>query len=509
MKPLAALVKAYRGGEWLEASLESVRRQCAGAVVVLSDGPWREVAGTSHPPENCRAPLERFRRRHPEFPVVVQTLRRNASTTESQYAVGMDLIGTHFGRDCGVLLLDTDEVWDDAELAKLRAAMSEDTGALVFRSRIWTYLRSPLWRVAPQEDARVVVGLARPGLPTGKSRLADIHKHYKPAQIRDVGCVFHHFGYVRDDPDEITAKLERSTSQDRVPTRPDWKRVVWDVLPRGANLHPQTGFERCWGRVEPVTADMLPPAATDADAFWAGLAWHGSDQVETLLDDDPRWRTRAESMPPDESPPTVVSESMLPAVRRLGLPEFLRPHLRMSLRETAQLMGLARGVPAGGTALEIGSGKGGSMAAMMAAVRPSAYLVAVDPYLPYDEHNVNLDRNVREGSADEFAGVVARMRADGFGPGVRAMPVASADAVGSFPDDTLDLILVDGNHSFEHCKQDLDLWWPKLRTGGVLLVHDYATRFPGVVRAVREFEAERGVRLALPLRSTLAWLRKI
>ena len=65
---LIALYKAFTGGEWFEASLESAARHTDGAVVVFSRRPWL----TSLPVENdCERPLARFMARHPAYRIEV------------------------------------------------------------------------------------------------------------------------------------------------------------------------------------------------------------------------------------------------------------------------------------------------------------------------------------------------------------------------------------------------------------------------------------------------------
>lgn len=522
MKPLVACYKAYRGGEWLNASLESISKQCAGAVIALSDQPWKgaiPLADGSYPPENCTEPLTKFRQRHPEFKIV--TVRTPANThSNQQYRLGMECIAKSFGKDCGVLIVDTDEVWNEADLLTLRQTMSNNHNALCFRSAIWTYLRSPLWRVTPQESARVVVGLANPDLPTGKSRMADVYSLYPRNKIVDVPCNFHHFGYVRLDPEEITSKLANSTTQDQVPTRPQWKEIVWDTLPEGTNLHPQVGFEKCWGGVTEINIDDLPQSVPSEDVFWSGLMWHNPSALcSLLLCNDTVWRSEVETLPPQDCPATTVKPSLLPALIRLSALlgqsltsdsiSFLPSRLRMSFRETAQLAFLTTEVPMGGRLLEIGSGHGGSMATMMLGCLRGTMLTGVDPYLPYTEENVILDRGVQEGSAGRFFETIAFMKKIVGSRNVELICKPSAEAAKDHPPDSLDLLLVDGNHSYASCLEDLRLWWPTLKKDGLLLVHDYASRFPGVIRAVKEFEAEQKIRFHLPTRSTLLWGRKL
>ena len=51
----------------------------------------------------------------------------------------------------------------------------------------------------------------------------------------------------------------------------------------------------------------------------------------------------------------------------------------------------------------------------------------------------------------------------------------------------LDFVFVDGNHSYEHTSFDINEWWEHLRPGGWMAIHDYNTKYRGVVRAVNEF----------------------
>lgn len=49
----------------------------------------------------------------------------------------------------------------------------------------------------------------------------------------------------------------------------------------------------------------------------------------------------------------------------------------------------------------------------------------------------------------------------------------SSDAVKQVSDGHLDCCYLDGNHAYESVMQDLTLWWPKVRQGGLLGGHDY------------------------------------
>jgi predicted O-methyltransferase YrrM len=62
----------------------------------------------------------------------------------------------------------------------------------------------------------------------------------------------------------------------------------------------------------------------------------------------------------------------------------------------------------------------------------------------------------------------------------------SANAVVKIPDDSLDFVYIDGHHQHIYVKNDIILYWPKIKIGGLMAGHDYTRYRPGVVKAVNE-----------------------
>ena len=71
----------------------------------------------------------------------------------------------------------------------------------------------------------------------------------------------------------------------------------------------------------------------------------------------------------------------------------------------------------------------------------------------------------------------------------------SEDAINDIPDN-LDFVYIDGNHEYEYVKKDLELYYPKLRTGGVLCGNDFTPMHLGVVNSVLEFAKDKNLRLS-------------
>ncbi len=52
---------------------------------------------------------------------------------------------------------------------------------------------------------------------------------------------------------------------------------------------------------------------------------------------------------------------------------------------------------------------------------------------------------------------------------------------------TFDLIFIDGDHSYQGCKTDINAWVPHMKSHGVIFFHDADESSPGVLQAACEF----------------------
>jgi predicted O-methyltransferase YrrM len=51
----------------------------------------------------------------------------------------------------------------------------------------------------------------------------------------------------------------------------------------------------------------------------------------------------------------------------------------------------------------------------------------------------------------------------------------------------VDMVFVDGDHTYEHCKSDIEAWLPHIKQGGIMSLHDYEAHYwPGVKKATDE-----------------------
>ena len=133
------------------------------------------------------------------------------------------------------------------------------------------------------------------------------------------------------------------------------------------------------------------------------------------------------------------------------------------------------------TIAEIGRFKGGSTVVMASAMAPGSTLWSYDLHIPLrpDLPGVVLDR--------ELADALERL---GVADGVHLV-IGDSRTV-EMPSDDLDILFIDGDHSYEGARADFERWGPRVRPGGHLLFHDavdtggYGNVYPGVQRAVAE-----------------------
>ena len=87
-----------------------------------------------------------------------------------------------------------------------------------------------------------------------------------------------------------------------------------------------------------------------------------------------------------------------------------------------------------------------------------------------------------------------------FGKRSRILRRFSKETSQHFKNESLDFIYIDAQHSYNGCKEDIELWWPKLKKGGIFAGHDYLNgSLPegefGVKKAVDEFIKKEKQRL--------------
>ncbi len=159
---------------------------------------------------------------------------------------------------------------------------------------------------------------------------------------------------------------------------------------------------------------------------------------------------------------------------------------------------MAATLPANGTYLEVGSYMGLSAITAAMSLNENAQeggrIICVDHWKGSPEHagmevirdgllhgvfRANVDRLNMRGRISECSG-------------------DSVEVSRFFEDQSLDMIFIDGNHTYQGCMNDLQAWYPKLKENGRIFGHDATpekSEFCGVRQALAEFCEVNGLKV--------------
>lgn len=152
--------------------------------------------------------------------------------------------------------------------------------------------------------------------------------------------------------------------------------------------------------------------------------------------------------------------------------------------EEGELLYRYSGKPNVKTVVEIGSNKGKSTNFILRSLNEFGKIHCIDPWGSYVltqdlEDIYEIFKNNLP--LDKITQVVIHR---GFSYDVKKEWKAS---------DYIDLLFIDGDHSYEAVKQDIEDWVPFVRKGGYVIFHDYANYCPSVQKAAQELLDTRQV----------------
>ncbi len=133
--------------------------------------------------------------------------------------------------------------------------------------------------------------------------------------------------------------------------------------------------------------------------------------------------------------------------------------------------------------VEIGVAGGGNAFSIMTLL-PMAKLYLIDPftYLMYEWEGYRIDN---QPAFDKVRNIALKLL-EPFSDKVVFIRKKSEDAIGDLPD-SLDFVYIDGNHEYDYVKRDLEMYYLKVKPGGVFGSDNFESLLPEVARAVLEF----------------------
>ncbi len=135
----------------------------------------------------------------------------------------------------------------------------------------------------------------------------------------------------------------------------------------------------------------------------------------------------------------------------------------------------------------------GHYAEILCQKNPTAEVYAIDCWQGYKGY-----RDHKFQSSFDKAEKTARERLKPYK--CKIIKKFSIDAVKDFDNESIDAVFIDGNHEYKYVKEDIEIWTPKVKIGGIVSGHDYyvtPSGNVGVIRAVDEYVKEHGYELKL------------
>lgn len=138
--------------------------------------------------------------------------------------------------------------------------------------------------------------------------------------------------------------------------------------------------------------------------------------------------------------------------------------------------------------VELGVWHGDNSAYLLQECSNIDILLGIDPYQPYQDWNryigQDLMDNAKNSAVEKFKHFPGRGRLF-VGTSVQAVNAMEYD-------DKIDFIFIDGDHSYERVYEDLNLWYSKVKRGGLFSGHDFS--LPGVNQAILQFRKENNIK---------------
>lgn len=107
-------------------------------------------------------------------------------------------------------------------------------------------------------------------------------------------------------------------------------------------------------------------------------------------------------------------------------------------------------------------------------------LYGVDSWAPFEDWNGPVTQELQDLA---YAATIATLKP--FENRIKLIRSTSTEAANYFRDESMDFVFIDGDHSHEGVLNDLTLYYPKVKKGGIISGHDFS--FPSVGGAIGSF----------------------
>jgi len=151
--------------------------------------------------------------------------------------------------------------------------------------------------------------------------------------------------------------------------------------------------------------------------------------------------------------------------------------------------------------IEIGVARAESSYAILESCKNVTKLYGIDPYLAYKDWNGSVDQEHNDKTKSIALGNMKE-----FGDRWQLEEAKSDDWViekGKSHTGKIGFVFIDGDHSYEGAKNDIQNYYPLVKSGGIFAGHDY--NLETVRKALEEFRQEYGIRFPINKLDNNTW----
>lgn len=145
-------------------------------------------------------------------------------------------------------------------------------------------------------------------------------------------------------------------------------------------------------------------------------------------------------------------------------------------------------IPNNGLFVEIGSWTGRSacfLGGEMIKLNKQFKIECIDLW-PDDINTLPFNTNIKDRFVNGELYKIFLSNTKPFEQNISHKRSSSYDASFYYENNSIDILFIDGNHSYDGVKSDIENYIKKIKKNGIISGHDYSSKWPGVVRAVNE-----------------------
>ena len=136
--------------------------------------------------------------------------------------------------------------------------------------------------------------------------------------------------------------------------------------------------------------------------------------------------------------------------------------------------------------VEIGSWRGYSADVILRHIVgvEGAHLFCVDHWL--GSPNTQQPGEILQTGENIYKTFLNNMFIRGYITRVTPIRLPAEEAVQLFPNHYVDFVFLDGDHAYTPSARDIDMWWPKLKSGGIFCGHDMECMYEQVPEELKQ-----------------------